>query len=189
MMINCGLQVIKKYIDICRVKNLEFQIKFSQDDSRLDQIILLSKLEDLEANIAIVEEISQGLNLGEIPMVVGKYKNRIGIAEEYYNRLLSPTQVRLILVRTSIKKYLCDHKNEFFDQLEKEEQEILQRILNTFINRFERNREYEDSNKRRDYYQRKSNIDCSKEYIDDNHEANCKKNELTGLNSAIKKYI
>ena len=120
---------VENYMKVCQDKEIPFEFKFSIDNSRCDQIVLLSRLENFEENISIVEELTRNIQLGNLPMLIGEYKNNIGIAEEYYNRLYSPTTAKLALVRSSVKKYLCDHKDEFYEQLSEEEKEKIEVIF------------------------------------------------------------
>ena len=116
-------EFIQNYIKRCQQSKIPFELKFSKDDSRLDQIVILSRCENFEENVLAVEELTKDMQLGDLPMLVGEYKIGIGIAEEYHNRLYSPTMAKLTLVRSSVKKYLCDHIDEFGNQLSDEEKE------------------------------------------------------------------
>lgn len=106
-------EFIENYIKKCQEDQIPFEFKFSKDNSKYDQIVILSRSENFEANISTVEVLTKNLHLGNLPMLIGEYKDGIGIAEEYYNRLYIPTKVKLALVRSSVKKSLCDHKDEF----------------------------------------------------------------------------
>ena len=141
---------ILRYMNRCRADNVPYKFKFCRDDSRNDQIILLSRAENLAQNLSIVENITESMHLGMLPMLVGEYKDGIGVAEEYYNRLWGYTDVKLALLRTSVKKYLCDHKDEFYDELSDDER----KRLCTYIGEFdflynERSEEKERKEKRR----------------------------------------
>ena len=106
------LDFVENYLKRCQDKKMPFEFKFSKGSSRDDQIVILSRMENFEENVSIVEELTEGMKLGKLPMLIGEFKNGIGIAEEYYNRLYSPTKVKLALVKSAVKKYLCDHKDE-----------------------------------------------------------------------------
>ena len=168
-----------------------FRSKFSRNDSRCDQIVILSKLEDFEENIAIVEELTKSLQLGKLPLLIGEYKNNIGIAEEYYNRLYSPTKAKLSLIRSSVKKYLCDHKDEFYEQLSEEEKRKISVYLEEFLYMYNLEKadkeklgqDYKDFNKK--YYQRKGSLDCAREHIENDEDAYVCGTGLLGLGSAI----
>ena len=114
-------EFIQNYIKRFQEAKIPFELKFSKDDTRLDQIVILSRAENLEENVLTVEELTKDMKLGDLPALIGEYKNKIGIAEEYHNRLYSPTKAKLSLVRSSVKKYLCDHVDEFESQLSDEE--------------------------------------------------------------------
>lgn len=165
------------YINKCQENNLPYKFKFSRDDSRNDQIVILTSLETFEECVDIIEELTENAQLGELPTLIGKYKNGIGIAEEYYNRLYSPTMAKLALVRSSVKKYLCDHKDEFYNQLSDEDKKKIDDILVPFEYRYGRElkrsekegKEYKD--RRKKYYQRKSCIDCAREHIENDSDA------------------
>ncbi len=182
---------IENYIKKCQEDNVPFQFKFSKKEDRNDQIIILSRSENFEKNVLIVEELTKGLQLGELPMLVGNYKNGIGIAEESYNRLHSPTEMKLILVRSSIKKYLCDHKDEIYKQLSDEEKKIIDSYILDFMYayKFEKKdieklgADYEDE---KGYYQRKSSIDCYKEHIENDRDVYLYGTNLQELDGPIK---
>lgn len=185
-------EFIKNYIKRFQKLKIPFELKFSKDDTRLDQIVILSRSENFKENVLAVEELTKNFKLGDLPPLIGEYKNGIGIAEEYYNRLYSPTKAKLALVRSSVKKYLCDHIDEFVSQLSNEEKEK----INTYIEEFnylyasvkqdieEFGEKYEDLNK--SYYQEKNTIDCAKEHIENDHDAYVCGTGLLDLGNAIK---
>ena len=182
---------VENYMKVCQDKEVPFEFKFSIDNSRCDQIVILSRLENFEENISIVEELTRKIQLGNLPMLIGEYKNNIGIAEEYYNRLYSPTTAKLALVRSSVKKYLCDHKDEFYEQLSEEEKEKIDEYVEYFSYTYdtekafkeELGKDYEDLSKK--YYQRKSSIDCAREHIENDSGAYICGTGLLDLGNAI----
>ena len=185
------IDFVKEYISICKEKNIPFKFKFSKDDKRDDQVIFLSNEELFEAQLGIIEELSKEKELGKIPTFIGRYKENIGIAEEYYYRLYSPTTAKLALVRSSLKKYLCDHRDDFYDQLSEDEKKIVDNFFIEFTSSYElqnemaekHGQEYIDS--RKCFYQRKNNIECAKEYIETNSDSYVGKDELSKLGDAI----
>lgn len=185
-------EFIENYIKRFQKFKIPFEIKFSKDDLRLDQIIILSRSENFEENVLAVEELTKDLQLGDLPILIGEYKNSIGIAEEYYNRLYSPTKVKLALVRSSVKKYLCDHIDKFGNQLSDEEKEKINTYIREFNHLYESEKEdieefgedYEDLSK--NYYQEKNTIDCAKEHIENDHDAYVCRTGLLDLGNAIK---
>lgn len=185
-------EFIEDYIKRFQESKIPFELKFSKDDSRLDQIVILSRSENFEENVLAVEELTKDMQLGDLPMLIGKYKDGIGIAEEYYNRLYSPTKVKLALVRSSVKKYLCDHIDEFENQLSDEEKKKINEYIGDFNYLYESEKEdiaefgedYEDLSK--NYYQEKSTIDCAKEYVENDHDAYVCGTGLLELSNAIK---
>lgn len=183
---------VLQYLNNCQSENIPFEFKFSNDDSRNDQIIILTSLENFEKNFAILEELTRDKKLGEIPMLIGKHDNGIGVTEEYHNRLYSPTKVRLALIRSSVKKYLCDHKEEFYNQLTDEEKKEIDSYLHTYdflVEREEKKKnrkgnDYRDSKKK--YYQKiSSSIARFQEHIDDDNEAYCCGDGLLKLGNAV----
>ncbi len=186
------LEFVEDYIKKCQDRKMPFEFKFSKDSSRKDQIVILSRMENFEENVAIVEELTQSMQLGKIPMLIGEYKSGIGIAEEYYNRLYSPTKAKLALVRSSVKKYLCDHIDEFESQLSDEEKKKINAYISDFNYLYESEKEdieefgdeYEDLGK--SYYQEKSTIDCAEEHIENDHDAYVCGTGLLELGNAIK---
>ena len=183
---------IENYIKICQKAKMPFEFKFSKDESRLDQIVILSRSENLERNVFLVEKLTKDLQLGSLPILVGEYGNGIGIVEEYYNRLYSPTKVRLALIRSSIKKYLCDHLDEFKNKISDEEKEIISSYIREFNYLYESEKqnleifgeEYEDIDKK--YYQEKSTIECAKERIENDSDARINEKDLLNLGNVIK---
>lgn len=184
-------EFIENYIKKCQENKIPFNFKFSKNDLRNDQIILLSRIEHLEENIIIIEDLTSNLQLGKLPMLIGKYKDGIGIAEEYYNRLYSPTKVKLALVRSSVKKYLCDNKDDFYNQLSDAEKQKIDEYINEFAFLYDMEMEekeileedYKDWKKC--YYQRKSTIDCTKEHIENGSDAYVCGTGLLELGNAI----
>lgn len=182
---------VLNYIDNCQKNNLPYKFKISKEEFRNDQIVLLSRFENLEKNISIIEEITQHQQLGDLPMLIGSYKDKIGIAEEFYNRLYSPTKAKLTLVRSSVKKYLCDYKNEFYPNLSEVDKKQLDKYIKDFEDLYNNQLEdqeylgedYEDLNKK--YYQNKSSIDCAKEHIENDSNAYISGNGLSELSNAI----
>lgn len=185
-------EFIQNYIKRFQEAKIPFELKFSQDDTRLDQIVILSRVENFEENVLAVEELTKDMQLGDLPVLIGEYKNRIGIAEEYHNRLYSPTKVKLALVRSSVKKYLCDHVAEFESQLSDEEKKKINAYISEFNYLYELEKEniekfgdeYKDL--RKSYYQEKSTIDCAKEHIENDHDAYVCGTGLLDLGNAIK---
>lgn len=185
-------EFIQNYIKRFQEAKIPFELKFSQDNTRLDQIVILSRVENFEENVLAVEELTKDIQLGDLPVLIGEYKNRIGIAEEYHNRLYSPTKVKLALVRSSVKKYLCDHVAEFESQLSDEEKKKINAYISEFNYLYELEKEnieefgdeYEDLSK--SYYQEKSTIDCAKEHIENDHDAYVCGTGLLDLGNVIK---
>lgn len=175
----------------CKENGLPYEFKFSREDSRDDQIVILSRVEDFEKNTLLIEELTENMSLGNLPMLIGEYKNRIGVGEEYYNRLYSPTKARTALVRCSIKKYLCDHRDEFYDQMSDDEKEKIDGYVAFFKyvcdEEMEEKDELGDDYKdlRKAEYQRKGTIDCAKEHIETNEDAYICGDGLLGLNRVI----
>lgn len=182
---------VLNYMNKCKESEIPYEFKFSKDDSRNDQIIVLSREKDFEKNMSLIEELTEGMTLGNVPLLIGEYKNKIGVAEEYYNRLYSPTQAKLSLVRSAVKKYLCDHKDEFYSQLSDDEKEQ----IDTYINEFKICYEHEMKDKEQsgdDYedwkkssYQRKSSIDCYNEHMENDSDAYVCGNGLKDLNRVV----
>lgn len=184
-------EFVENYLKKVMEDKIPFEFKFSKDESRLDQIILLSREENLEENIQIVKELTENKELGDVPTLIGKYHDRIGIVEDYYNRLYSPTQVRLALIRSSVKKYLCDHFTEFENELSESEKKEMKEYIEIFHYRYESEKEeievdgkeYRDFH--RSYYQEKSTLECSKEHIENDSDSYVCGEGLKNLGNAI----
>ena len=185
------LDLVKEYISKCKDKNLPFKFKFSKDDDRDDQVIFLSNEEAFEEQLEIIEELSQGLELGQLPKLIGKYKDNIGVSEEYVYRLFSPTTAKLALIKSSIKKYLCDHREELCTKFSDEEIDIVDGFIKEFDASYEFQEEIlERSGKkyietRKSYYQKKDNMECAKEHIETNSDSYMSKNDLPQIGNAI----
>ena len=183
---------IRGYLKSCKEKGIPYELKFSKYENRKDQIVILSRIEDFESNLSIVEGLSQGLHLGKLPTLIGEYKQGIGVAEEYHNRLLGSTKSRLLLLRVDKKKYLCDHKDEFYDQLSDQEKATIDFYSMWFNRKYERAKEDMEIRKssvdiQKEYYQQLSTMDCAKENIDNVADAYRNPNELAKLGQAIQK--
>jgi len=185
-------EFIENYLKRMQDAKMPFEFKFSKDDSRLDQIVILSREEHFVENISIVQELTKDMQLGEVPPLVGEYQNGIGIGEEPYYRLYSPTQIKLALVRSSVKKYLCDHFDEFKEQLSDEEKKEIEEYIYYFEYNYKSEQEdmedegedYEDI--RKQYYQEKYTLECLKEHIETVNEAYVCGIGLANLSNVIK---
>lgn len=186
---------ILNYMNKCKANGLPYKFKFSREDGRSDQIVILSSLENFGENFSIIEELIANLQLGNLPMLIGEYKQGIGITEEFYNRLYSPTKVKLALIRCSVKKYLCDHRNELNEILSDKDKKEIDRYIVQFSSLYDdliedkerkerRGRTYKDLDKT--YYQRKSSIECAKEHIENDRVAYVSGKGLLPLGDAIK---
>lgn len=106
--------VIRRYIEECQKRNQGFKFKYSFKDGRNDEIVILTNAENFVDNVDIIKQITKDITLGELPKLVGKYENNIGIAEEYINApIYSYTKVRLAILPIVIQKYILDHIDEF----------------------------------------------------------------------------
>lgn len=184
---------ILQYINMCQNDNIPYELKFSRKDGRNDEIVILSNLDMFQRNIDIIENLTENIELGQIPMLIGEYKNGIGIAEEYYDRLYSPTKAKLALIRSSVKKFLCDHKDEFLDQLSNEDKDKIKGIVYSFEFKYTREnkriermgQEYID--RKRSFFQKKGTIECAREHIETERDAYVCGTGLLDLNSIIQK--
>ena len=125
------LNCVMGYIEECHKRGLDYKFKFSTRDGRDDEIIIQSNSEHFLENLSIVEGLTKQMQLGETPMLVGKYGNNIGVSEEYYNRLLSSTQARIYLLGASILKYICDHSDTAMTLCTDDEKRTLNDLLKT----------------------------------------------------------
>lgn len=123
------LDCVMGYIEECHKRGLEYKFKFSTRDGRNDEIIIQSTQEHLLENISIVQDLTKSMEVGITPMLVGKYGNNIGVAEEYYNRLLSPTQARIYLLGAAQIKYICDHRDTALALCSDDEKSTLEEML------------------------------------------------------------
>lgn len=74
---------VLNYINKCQENNLPYKFKFSRDDLRNDQIVILTSSETFEESVDIIEELTENAQLGELPMLIGEYKDR---RKKYYQR-------------------------------------------------------------------------------------------------------
>ena len=163
------IDFVNKYVSICKEKNIPFKFKFSKIDKRDDQIIIHTDEKHFDENLEIVEELSKGLEIGKVPGLIGTYEDRFGISEEYYNRLYSPTTSKVGLIRSSVKKYLCDHIEEFSDILSEEEKKYFDGYIAYYSEMYEFEKEVhgvEQADLRKSFYQKKNDLECYKEHID-----------------------
>lgn len=119
---------IMEYIEACQQGNLDYKFKFSTKGNRDDEIVIQSKPEHFVENLSIVQRLTKTMQVGEPPMLVGTYGNNIGVAEEYYNRLISPTQKYIHLVGAAQIKFLCNHRELALQLCSEDEKEILNAI-------------------------------------------------------------
>ena len=165
---------IQNYIQTCRNEQIPFEFKFSKDNSRQDQIVILSSVENFEKNISIVETLTSGMQLGEVPELMGEYKEGIGISEEYYNRTKSPTQIRLKLIDSAVKKYLCDNIENLSEFLAEDDKKAIDSFIKVFDFQYEDAKEEVENfrrNLRKNYFQKRSSMECYKEKMESSSEA------------------
>ena len=124
--------IIEEYIKQCEAEGRQYKLKYALEDGRDDEIVILSYAEDLAPNVEKIERITEGMTLGEPAKLAGRYKEKIGIGEEYIQApRFSYTQTRLGMIQIIMKKYYLDHIDEFeADSKEKEE------IKETYIDYF-----------------------------------------------------
>lgn len=180
---------VLEYLERCQKEELPFCFKFSKTALRPDQIIILSRIQDFEKNFDILQELTKGKKLGEIPMFIGKHDSGIGIAEEYYYRYMSPTQIRIELIKPAIIKYLCDHKEELYSKLTDYERGTIDYYLEerfekkytrykNFLEEFGEEKYKKNIDRKRLFFERMRTIDRLKEHI-----------ELPGSRYLLRKFL
>ena len=109
--------VMQKYVQKCEEINKGYKIKYStQQDDRNNEVVIITDSNNLEMDIDIIEEITEGIQLGELPPLVGIYKDGIGIAEEYIKApMYSYAEIRLDMIPKAILKYILDNSIEFIE--------------------------------------------------------------------------
>lgn len=126
------LDCVMGYIEECHKRELDYKFKFATKDGGDDEIIIQSTPEHFLENLSIIQGITNQMQLGKTPMLVGKYENNIGIAEEFYDRGISPTSKYIYLLGSALIKYICDHNDVALDLCSGEEKEILDGIYEDF---------------------------------------------------------
>lgn len=107
-------RIVEEYIRRCESTGQAYKLKYSKTDGRNDEILVLSYSEDLTKNIELIESITEGMSLGGPAPLTGKYKEKIGIGEEYIQApIYSYTQTRLGIIPIIMQKYFLEHKPEF----------------------------------------------------------------------------
>ena len=118
-------KIVEDYIKRCEDAGHGYKLKYSITDGRRDEILILSYGEDLSRNIELIEEITEGMNLGEPAELLGRYKDKIGIGEEYIQApIYSYTQTRLGLIALVMQKYFLDHREQFDKYLSEKDKKI-----------------------------------------------------------------
>lgn len=126
-------KIVEEYIRSCEEKGRSYSFKYSRKDGRKDSIIIASYGEDFARNIELIERITEGMNLGEPTELVGVYKDKIGIGEEYIEEpSFSYTQTRLGLIPIAMQKFFLDHKPQFEQYLAEEHKELGDSLLDFF---------------------------------------------------------
>ena len=126
-------KIIEDYIRHCEDAGQAYKLKYSVIDGRKDEILILSYGEDLLRNVKLVEKITEGMNLGEPAELLGRYKDKIGIGEEYIQApIYSYTQTRLGIIPIAMQKYFLDHKPQFEQYLDEEDKKTGDFLLNHF---------------------------------------------------------
>ena len=126
-------KIIEDYIRHCEDVGQVYKLKYSVTDGRKDEILILSYGEDLSKNIELIETITEGMNLGEPAELLGRYKDKIGIGEEYIQvPIYSYTQTRLGIIPIAMQKYFLDHKPQFEQYLDEEDKETVDFLLECF---------------------------------------------------------
>lgn len=112
-------KIVEDYITACEEDSYSYKLKYSIKDGRKDAVIILSYGEDLTRNIQLIERITEGMSLGEPAELLGRYKGKFGIGEEYIQApIYSYTQTRLGLIPIAMQKYFLDHKEQFEQYLD-----------------------------------------------------------------------
>lgn len=123
-------RIVEEYIKKCESAGLQFNLKYAVKDGRDDEILIKSYGENLARNIELVEEITEGMQLGEPAKLTGKYKGRIGIGEEYIQAsIYSYTETRLGIIPIIMEKYCIEHKQEFYEYLNDSNKELVDSLL------------------------------------------------------------
>ena len=126
-------KIIEEYITQCETVGQPYKLKYAIEDGRDDEIIILSYGEDLAKNIGTIEEITEGIDLGEPAKLTGRYKERIGIGEEYIQAPIhSYTETRLGLIPIIMQKYYLDHLDDFSTYLDEEHKKSGEFLLGWF---------------------------------------------------------
>lgn len=126
-------KIVEEYIKECEDSRKDYKLKYSQKDGRSDEIIILSYGEDLAKNIELIETITEGMNLGEPAELVGRYKDKIGIGEEYIEQpIYSYTKTRLGIIPIVMQKYFLDHISQFEKYLDEEHKGFANFLLEEF---------------------------------------------------------
>ena len=112
-------KIVKEYIKRCEEIGQAYKLKYANKDGRNDEIVILSYGENLVGNIEWIENITEGMNLGEPAQLVGKYKDKIGIGEEFiFSPIYSYTEVRLGMISSTIRKFYIDHLDDFSENMD-----------------------------------------------------------------------
>lgn len=126
-------KIVEDYIRRCEDAGQVYKLKYSTMDGRQDEIVILSYGEDLANNIELVENITEGMSLGEPAELSGRYKDKIGIGEEYIQApIYSYTKSRLGIIPIVMQKYFLDHMVQFKKYLAEQNNGFGQPILKHF---------------------------------------------------------
>lgn len=126
-------KTVEEYLQRCKEAGQQYKLKYANEDGRDDEIVILSYGEDLVRNIEFLAEITDGMNLGEPPELVGKYKDKIGIGEEFiFAPIYSYTETRLGIISSCLTKFYLDHLEDFsryIDERLKKNHEFKRRMI------------------------------------------------------------
>ncbi len=104
---------IMRYMIRCEEEGVPLNFKFAHHEGRLDNFVSVCPIDDeeiIKKELAIIEEITKDIPLGELPPLVGMYKGKIGICEG--DRTNSYTEDIISFLQHDLSLNMC--RNEEF---------------------------------------------------------------------------
>lgn len=111
---------IKRYMIRCEEECVPLNFKFAHHEGRLDNFVSVCPIDDEESikkEMAIIEEITKDIPLGELPPLVGIFKGKIGICEG--DRTNSYTEDIIKFLQQDLSLNMC-RSEAFRDRLKTE---------------------------------------------------------------------
>ena len=129
-------EIIAQYIKKCQEKNKGYRLKYPKKDEKKDKLIIITDAYNIKIDLDIITQLTEDIQLGILPQLIGIYGNGIGITEEYIEApVYSYLEVRLDMIPKAITKYILDNAIEFIEYCDDKQVKMIEDIRKMFFKR------------------------------------------------------